>query len=249
MSSYAAASNFSGAGNVTTIAGVRAYAPLQSYALPAFSGTVTNYIGLLVDDITGTTDIGSQITNKYGIYQSGSLDRNYFAGATVFAGGLTGSLEGTASYAVTASYAMNAGSGGGGGLSALYIQDEGVTQGTASYIDFTGAGVTATVTGGTASIAITGGGGGGGGAQTFTQTTPAVSWSFTHNLGTYTPIVQVYDSSYNTIQPSSIAGTSLNATTITFATATSGYAIISTGGSISITGSNVILSQSIKCKV
>jgi hypothetical protein len=140
---------------------------------------------------------------------------------------------------------MNGGGGGGGGLSALYIQDEGITQGTASYIDFTGAGVSATVTGGTASIAITGGGGGGGGAQTFTQTTPAVSWSFTHNLGTYTPIVQVYDSSYNTIQPASIVGTSVNATTITFATATSGYAIISTGGSISITGSNVILSQTV----
>jgi hypothetical protein len=155
MSSYAAASNFSGTGNVTTTAGFRAYAPLQSFALPTFTGTLTNYIGLLIDDITGTTDIGSQITNKYGIYQSGSLDKNYFAGATIFAGGFTGSLEGTSSYALTASYAMN---GGGGGLSALYIQDEGVTQGTASYIDFTGPGVTATVTGGTASISIIGGG-------------------------------------------------------------------------------------------
>jgi hypothetical protein len=105
MSSYAAAANFSGAGNVTTVAGFRAYAPLQSFALPAFSGTVTNYIGLLIDDINGTTDIGSQITNRYGIFQSGSLDRNYFAGATTFDGGITGSLLGTAT---TASYVLNA---------------------------------------------------------------------------------------------------------------------------------------------
>jgi hypothetical protein len=96
----------------------------------------------------------------------------------------------------------------------------------------------------TASFALNGGGGGGGGAQTFTQTTPAISWSFTHNLGTYTPIVQVYDSSYNTIQPATIVGTSLDITTITFATSTSGYAIISTGGSINISGSNATLIQS-----
>jgi hypothetical protein len=105
MSSYAAASNFSGTGNVTTVAGFRAYAPLQSFAQPTFTGTVTNYIGLLVDDINGTTDIGSQITNRYGIYQSGSLDKNYFAGATTFDGGITGSLLGTAT---TASYVLNA---------------------------------------------------------------------------------------------------------------------------------------------
>jgi hypothetical protein len=105
MSSYAAASNFSGTGNVTTVAGFRAYAPLQSFALPSFTGTVTNYIGLLIDDINGTTDIGSQITNRYGIYQSGSLDKNYFAGETTFAGGITGSLLGTAA---TASYVLNA---------------------------------------------------------------------------------------------------------------------------------------------
>jgi hypothetical protein len=105
MSSFAAGINLAGAGNVTTMAGFRAYAPLQSFALPSFSGTLTNYIGLLVDDITGTTDVGSQITNKYGIYQTGASDKNYFAGATTFNGGITGSLLGTAT---TASYVLNA---------------------------------------------------------------------------------------------------------------------------------------------
>jgi hypothetical protein len=82
VSSFAAGINLSGTGNVTTIAGFRAYAPLQSFALPSFSGTLTNYVGLLIDDITGTTDVGSQITNKYGIYQTGTSDKNYLAGAT-----------------------------------------------------------------------------------------------------------------------------------------------------------------------
>jgi len=81
-SSYAAGINLSGTGNVTTIAGFRAYAPLQSFTLPTFTGTLTNYIGLLIDDITGTTDVGSQITNKYGIYQAGASDKNYIAGST-----------------------------------------------------------------------------------------------------------------------------------------------------------------------
>ena len=110
VSSYAAAFDLAGAGSITTMVGFRAYAPLQSYYLPSFSGTVTNYIGLLIDDITGTTDVGSQITNKYGIFQSGSLDKNYFAGSTTFAGGVTGSLLGTAttaSYAATASFSQN----------------------------------------------------------------------------------------------------------------------------------------------
>ena len=82
VSSFAAGINLSGTGNVTTIAGFRAYAPLQSFALPAFTGTVTNYIGLFVDDIAGTTDVGSRITNKWGVYQAGANDKNYFSGFT-----------------------------------------------------------------------------------------------------------------------------------------------------------------------
>jgi hypothetical protein len=111
VSSFASAFDLAGGGSVTTIAGFRAYAPLQSFALPSFTGTITNYIGLLVDDITGTTDVGSQITNKYGIYQTGASDKNYFAGATTFDGGITGSLLGsatTSSYALSAVSASNA---------------------------------------------------------------------------------------------------------------------------------------------
>ena len=161
----------------------------------------------------------------------------------VTAQSFTGSLLGTASYAtnaLTASYAMN---GGSGGLSALYIQDEGTTQGTASYIDFTGAGVTATVTNGTASITIPGGGGTGGSAQTFTQSSAATTWSFAHSVNSRTPIVEVYDSTYNVIIPTSIYNPGPYNTNIYFDVAQSGYAIISTGGILAVSGSNAVLNQ------
>ena len=65
----------------------------------------------------------------------------------------------SASYALTASFALNG--GGGGGSSTIYVLDEGVNQGSASFFNFVGAGVAATVTNGTASVSISGGGGGG----------------------------------------------------------------------------------------
>jgi hypothetical protein len=55
-------------------------------------------------------------------------------------------------------------SGGGGSLE---IRDEGVSKGTATVLDFVGAGVSANVSGGVATITIPGGGGGGGGASLY----------------------------------------------------------------------------------
>ena len=151
----------------------------------------------------------------------------------------------TASYALTASYAMNG--GGGGGISAIYIADEGTIQGTASFFDFTGAGVTATVSAGTASIYIPGGGSGGsaGLSTFFTQSVAAVTWSFTHNLNTRTPLVQVYDTSYNLITPQYVSASNSSVVEIGFGIATAGYAVASTGGTLTVTGSNVILDQSV----
>ena len=109
--------------------------------------------------------------------------------------------------------------------------------GTSSYADYAL----------TASYALNGGGGGGGGSVfSYHQTASAVTWSVSHNLNTYTPIIQVYDDSYNQIIPSSISGSSVNTVQITFATAETGYAVLTTGGnvSVSISGSNAILVQS-----
>jgi hypothetical protein len=86
------------------------------------------------------------------MYISGST---YQTGSINVRGGVTGSLLGTASYALTASYAMN-----GGGSSTITVADEGTAQGTATFLNFIGTGVTATVSAGTGSITISGGGGG-----------------------------------------------------------------------------------------
>jgi hypothetical protein len=51
------------------------------------------------------------------------------------------------------------GSGGGGGISSVTVADEGTAQGAATFLNFIGSGVTATVTSNTASITISGGGG------------------------------------------------------------------------------------------
>ena len=124
----------------------------------------------------------------------------------------------------------------------MYIADEGITQGTASYLDFTGPGVVASVSNNTASITISGGGSAG---QTtnFTQSVAAATWTFTHNLNTRTPLVQVYDTSYNQIVPQFVSSSNANTILITFGIATAGYAVASTGGTIIVTGSNVILNQ------
>jgi len=95
----------------------------------------------------------------------------------------------------------------------------------------------------TASYALNGGGGGG--AFTYHQTSSAVTWSVSHSLDTYTPIVQVYDDHYNQIIPASISGSSTNTIQITFSTAETGYAVLTTGGSVTvnISGSNATLVQ------
>jgi hypothetical protein len=68
-------------------------------------------------------------------------------------------VNGGTLYLVGYRYTGTKGVGGGGGGS-LTIQDEGSSQGTATTLNFTGAGVQATVSSGTATINVTGGGGG-----------------------------------------------------------------------------------------
>jgi hypothetical protein len=196
----------------------------------------------LFANTTGQADMtitGSRI----GIQKSGSLNATLDVnGSALISGslnvtqGITGSLAGTASYALNA------------GVSKIVVSDEGTTQGTASYFDFTGAGVIVSVNNNTASVTISGGGGGGGTAiqgayQIMTQSIAANTWSFAHNVNSRTPVVQVYDSNFNTIIPTTIWNSNPFATDIYFDVAESGYAIISTGGALAVTGSNAILNQ------
>lgn len=67
----------------------------------------------------------------------------------------------------------------------------------------------------------------------FTQSTGSFTWTVNHNLNTFTPLVDVYDSTYNQLIPASVSSISSNTTEITFSTAQAGFAIISKGSGIS----------------
>lgn len=63
-------------------------------------------------------------------------------------------------------------------------------------------------------------------AHIHTQSSAAQTWTITHNLGTVSPIVQVYDSTEKMIIPDTVVPLSNDQTQITFATAITGYAAI-----------------------
>jgi hypothetical protein len=90
---------------------------------------------------------------------------------------LSSSFATTASLARSSSYALSASFLIGGASSAITIADEGTAQGTATFLNFTGTGVTATVSANTASINITGGGGSG----LATKAGAVINSSFTGN--------------------------------------------------------------------
>ena len=77
----------------------------------------------------------------------------------------------------------------------------------------------------------------------FTQSSAAATWSFDHNMNTRNPIVQVYDSLYQQIIPNNIVGVNGNTAEIRFDYSQAGYAIMSNGGGLYVTGSTSQLTQ------
>ena len=71
----------------------------------------------------------------------------------------------------------------------------------------------------------------------YTQGSPSDTWIITHNLQTTVPLVQVYDSLYSQIIPSSVSASTANTVEVTFAYPVTGYAIISKGSGVSSTTS------------
>jgi hypothetical protein len=188
--------------------------------------------------------VANAVSSSYAFTASSAVSSSYAFTASSAINASASLTSVSASYALTASYALN---GGGGGLSALFIADEGATQGTASYINFTGAGVTATVSAGTASINITGGGSSGtsGLSTTFTQSVAEDTWTFVHNLNTRYPLIQVYDTTYNQVTPQYVSSSTADTVIIGFGVPVAGYAVASNGGTLYVTGSNVILDQAV----
>jgi hypothetical protein len=117
--------------------------------------------------------------------------------------GFTGSLEGTASYALTASYASN-------------------VPETASFAVSASQAVTASYA---FNIADQG--------YNFTQTTAAVTWSINHNLDTLIPLVDVYDPIYSQLIPAQVISIDTNNLEVRFSSPNSGYAIVSKGSGVS----------------
>lgn len=56
-------------------------------------------------------------------------------------------------------------------------------------------------------------------------TVPSTTWTFTHNLNSVNPVIQIYDENQHMVQPDNIAITNNNTVTITFAKAISGTAV------------------------
>jgi hypothetical protein len=77
------------------------------------------------------------------------------------------------------------------------------------------------------------------------QVTPALTWSFTHNLNSRNPVVQVYDTTYAQIIPNQVVGMDNSTAEIRFDYAQAGYAVFSNGGGLYVTGSTSTLVQTV----
>jgi cytoskeletal protein CcmA (bactofilin family) len=144
---------------------------------------------------------------------------------------ITGSLQGTASYATTASYALNS-SGTGFPFSgsavitgSLLVSGSGITgslQGTASYA------ITASYALNAFSVPS------GPGFNITASFTNLSTWTFVHSLSNKWVLIKTYDTSYNEIIPQNIQLYDDNTAIITFPSLESGYAVATVGGGSTI---------------
>ena len=86
LSTFYGTTEVKGSGNITTIAQFRAFAPQISYS-QTYTGTITNAVGIYIDDLTTDASLTSRITNRFAIYQAGSTDISRFFGPVQNAGG------------------------------------------------------------------------------------------------------------------------------------------------------------------
>jgi len=201
---------------------------------------------------SGSNIFGNSLANTQALTGSvsvtGSLAVN---GSNVILTNQTSSMSvATASFATTASYVANASSFPFTG-SAIITGSLVVTGSVNSTLGFTGSllGTATTasyvlqaVSASYATFALTASSAPGY-TVSFTQSSAATTWSFTHNMNTRNPIVQVYGSDYKQIIPNDIVGVNVNTAEIRFDYATTGYVIMSNGGGLYVTGSTSLLNQ------
>ena len=129
-----------------------------SYAFTASSAISSSYAFTASSAISAFTASSARsaslsISASYAFTASSAISSSYAFTASSAISAFTASSAVSSSYALTASFLL------GGASSAITVADEGTAQGTATFLNFTGAGVTATVSANTASINIPGGAG------------------------------------------------------------------------------------------
>lgn len=193
------------------------YSQTASYSLTAVSASFA-----LTASYVTTAQTASYVLNAVSSSQASTASyittaqtASYVAAANVVGTVTSASHANQADNAATANFATAAGNGG-------------VTQIIA------GSGVTLLPPTGVGNVTIITTGGGGttiiSGSNVTASFAPATTWTFTHNLGTRTPVITVFDTNYNQIIPQNITLTNTSSATITFPTAEAGFAIASTGG-------------------
>lgn len=161
---------------------------------------------------------------------------------TLNAPDITGSLEGTASWAknvISASHAVNADFAG-------YAQAAGVAANGGVTQIVAGSGVSLIPSSGVGAVTVIATGVGGvtilSGSNVTESFVNSTTWNFNHNLGVRTPVISVFDSNYNQVIPESIQLVDATSSIITFPTPESGFAIATVGG---VTGNALSASYSL----
>jgi len=210
--------------------------------------------------VSGSSQLTSSYDTRYVL--SGSITQTTWDNIAAKPAGIISSstqLNGTTinnlSASVTGSF-KGTFVGDGSGLSGIIAEGAGVRiesgstgLGTAGTLNFTGSGFNVTFNSSTASIIFTGTNTGTGVAldtvnfSQLSQSSAATTWSFTHNLENARPVVTIYDSNNQVIQPLRIEAMTTSSMDIVFSTPRTGYAVASIGG-VSTQGTSKRLTQS-----
>ena len=209
---------------------------------------------------SGIVSSSSQLTSSYDerYVLSGSITQTTWDNIANRPAGIisaSSQLDGTTINSLTGSF-KGTFVGDGSGLSGIIAEGSGVQVqsgstilGTAGTLQFTGSNFTVALNSSTASISIEIPNVGSGVAldtvnfAQLSQSVAAQTWSFTHNLENTHPVITVYDSNNQVIQPLRIEALTSSSLDIVFSTARSGYAVATIGG-VSTMGTSKRLSQS-----
>ena len=222
--------SFTGDGSELTGLVSASHAVTSSYALTASyaeSGTGFPFSGSAI--ITGSLLVSqSSVDFRDATGVSGSFSGSFEGDGSGLTGLVSASHAITSSYALTASYAES-GTGFPFSGSAIITGSLLVSQ---SVVDFTDA---TAISGSSFSGSFFGDGTGLSGlgygdTKKLDQTTPATTWSFSHNMNEQYPTVTVYNASNDVIQPSRIEAQDAQTLKLYFGSATAGTAVAVVGG-------------------